>query len=211
MTNETPIITNYPDLNIIIECKICKKIYNEPYECSICHENFCKECIDSYKEKNNNNCYNNCKEGKFTLNRFLKNIIPELINFQSNNKKIVIDEKNPLIESKENVLNINYKKQVEKIKKKFFEEKLIFEEEAKKCQSKIQLLINLEKNQKTLSEEIESRKKVSEIIRQYETIKKLKKAISEETREKEKYNAYLNEEEEEEYEEEYEDENDEYN
>ena len=77
------------------------------------------------------------------------------------------------------------------------------------CQSKIQLLINLEKNQKALSEEIESRKKVSEIIRQYETIKKLKKAISEETREKEKYNAYLNEEEEE-YEEEYEDEKDEY-
>ena len=39
----------------ILKCQICKDYFEEPFECLNCHYNFCKNCIEEFKELNNKN------------------------------------------------------------------------------------------------------------------------------------------------------------
>ena len=64
-----------------ILCPICEGIVNIPYECLECQNNFCKNCIEKWKLKNNN-CPFRCKELNLIHNRFLENILSELLKFK---------------------------------------------------------------------------------------------------------------------------------
>lgn len=64
-----------------ITCPICQGILNDPYFCNKCQNNFCGNCINKYKVKNNQ-CPFRCKNPKYINNLFLKRILNELLKFK---------------------------------------------------------------------------------------------------------------------------------
>ena len=64
-----------------ITCPICQGILNDPYFCNKCQNNFCDNCINKYKVKNNQ-CPFRCKNPEYINNLFLKRILNELLKFK---------------------------------------------------------------------------------------------------------------------------------
>jgi anti-sigma regulatory factor (Ser/Thr protein kinase) len=105
-----------------ILCPICEGIVNIPYECLECQNNFCKNCIEKWKLKNNN-CPFRCKEFNLIHNRFLENILSELLKFRCDKE---CDE---IINYKDinkhyngeckNIVNYDYKEKFEEISLEF--------------------------------------------------------------------------------------------
>ena len=105
-----------------ILCPICEGIVNIPYECLECQNNFCQNCIEKWKLKNNN-CPFRCKEFNLIHNRFLENILSELLKFRCDKE---CDE---IINYKDinkhyngeckNIVNYDYKEKFEEISLEF--------------------------------------------------------------------------------------------
>jgi len=70
----------------ILNCKICYKILNNPYDCTICGNSFCHSCINKIKE-NSFDCPFNCKNENFNIKPSsfgIRNILNSL-NFSCSN------------------------------------------------------------------------------------------------------------------------------
>jgi len=105
-----------------ITCSICEGIVNIPYECLECQNNFCKNCIEKWKIKNNN-CPFRCKEINFIHNRFLENILSELLKFKCEKEcDEIITYKNINKHYNgecKNILNFDYKEKFEELSLEF--------------------------------------------------------------------------------------------
>ena len=202
-------ISNDSNLIKLLKCPICNQFFNEPIECLICHNNFCKECLDNFNSKNNNNnhCYFNCKDAKFIHNRFLKGVVPELKNFDLNNINNVV--KNLEIHIENNILNPEYKKYIVEFKKNIKKERIKFNEEAMDSEKYKTKLFGLQNDKNKLNDELNNLKKSLILIEQFNKIEKLKKLIKKEKNIYEIYKLKLKDYEET-INEEYEDEFDEY-
>lgn len=58
-------------------CSICLCVLEDPVECKSCETNFCKECIDLWKSKNNL-CPNKCQLSLQKSHRFLRSVLDNL-------------------------------------------------------------------------------------------------------------------------------------
>ena len=185
---KTPLISNDSNLIKLLKCPICKQFFNEPIECLICHNNFCKECLDNFNSKNTNNnkdCYYNCKDAKFILNRFLNNIIPELKNFELNQSEINnLNNSTPLIKSEEKILNPEYITPIKEIKYKIKKETNNFQLEAKSSERCKNELIRMEKSKNKILNEFNTLKTRLMLYQQFDEIEFIKNKIN---KEKNKY------------------------
>ena len=80
--NEETIIKNdkYESFKELIFCPICECLMIEPVMCLECQNNFCKNCIESWKKKNGN-CPNRCENPIFK-NVIGKNCLISKFNFK---------------------------------------------------------------------------------------------------------------------------------
>lgn len=71
----------------ILNCKICYKILNNPFDCTICGNSFCQNCINQIKENSLNcpfNCKNfNTKPSSFGITNILNSLNFSCLNFES--------------------------------------------------------------------------------------------------------------------------------
>ncbi len=56
----------YNQFKEVLQCKLCFKLLNNPYDCAICGNSFCLYCITKQKE-NSMPCPFNCDEESFTV------------------------------------------------------------------------------------------------------------------------------------------------
>ena len=148
-----------------ILCPICEGIVNIPYECLECQNNFCKNCIEKWKLKNNN-CPFRCKELNLIHNRFLENILSELLKFKCDkecdeiiNYKDIDKHYNGLCK---NIVNYDYKE-------KFEELSLEFTKLTLKCEDLI------EKNKDLTNKTNEAITEKNNILTRFESMKNQKK------------------------------------
>ena len=69
------------EIEKLITCVICDGIINEPTECSLCRNNFCKHCIIEWNEKNKN-CPFRCNNSSFRENNWLKLFLSDILQFK---------------------------------------------------------------------------------------------------------------------------------
>ena len=63
--------------SIDLVCSICLCVLEDPIECKKCETNFCSECINSWKQRNNK-CPNNCELILSKSHRFLRSFLDAL-------------------------------------------------------------------------------------------------------------------------------------
>ena len=149
-----------------ILCPICEGIVNIPYECLECQNNFCKNCIEKWKLKNNN-CPFRCKELNLIHNRFLENILSELLKFKCdkefdeiNNYKDIDKHYNGKCK---NIVNYYYKEKFEELSLEFT---LTF-----KCEDLI------EKNKDLINKANDAISEKDNILERFKSVKNQKKII----------------------------------
>ena len=50
-----------------LKCYLCNDYFDEPKHCNICHNIYCKKCLDSWNKKNKENkCPNDCKNPTYS-------------------------------------------------------------------------------------------------------------------------------------------------
>ena len=64
-----------------ITCPICQGVINDPFFCNKCQNNFCKKCINKWRN-NNPKCPFRCISPEYVQNKFYSRIFSELLKFR---------------------------------------------------------------------------------------------------------------------------------
>ena len=195
------------EIEKLITCVICDGIINEPIECSLCENNFCKHCIIEWNEKNKT-CPFRCSNSSFKENNWLKLFLSDILKFKCEKgcgQIISYYEFNEhYLKTCPNINKIDYRQKFEDLSIEFEKMKVRFEiknENNKKYKNEIENLIESnkflkvenEKYVKLIKENISRNNSIISRINEVEQMKKelLEQNASNQKKMKEKENKLL--------------------